>query len=443
MEQYFRKRVFKIGVTIIIAEILVLAIVGSFYVLSISDAIDGRIESQVQIPGQLMNAGILNFDAVEDSEQMSGLVGEEFIEGMIVGVDYNVYYSLNPDYLGQNAEDIPTLDSSLLDYQNPSDVLLYTNETLVSVSIIYGLDEVTPRFFVYIVVGTSAATSEKTQSAQLFLLSSSAIVSLTLVVFALSFNLIQKLEYDLAEGKRLAVLVEEQTTELSRSNEALEQFAYVISHDLQEPLRMVVSYLQLIEVRYKDQLDDDANEFIDFAVDGAKRMREMIRDLLQFSRAGRQSLSEEKVDCNDVVVEVLANLQVSIQESEAFIDTEHLPSIMANRGGVAMVFQNLISNAIKFRTEKPPKIVIKAVESVDVWQFSITDNGIGIPDQHQDKIFDVFQKLYPRKEYPGTGIGLSICKRVIESLGGSIGVESKLNEGSTFFFTIPKERIVK
>ncbi len=443
MEQYFRKRVLKIGAAIIIAEIIVLAIVGSFYVLSISDAVDTRVETQVRIPGQLMNAGYLNFDAVEDSAQMSELIGEELIEGMVIGVDYNVYHSLNPEYLGLSVGEIPTLDPSLLNVQNPSEVTHYTNETLVSVSIIYGLDEITPRFFVYVVIGTSEGTAEKNQAVQLFIMSSSVVIILTLTIFALSYNLIQRLEYDLAEGKRLAVVVEERTKELTRSNEALEQFAYVISHDLQEPLRMIVSYLQLIENRYKDKLDADGIEFIDYAVGGAKRVREMIIDLLHFSRAGKQSLSEEKINCNDLVVGVLANLNVSIQESGASLDTGELPTIMADRGGVTMLFQNLISNAIKFRSEDLPKIVIKAVEGVDMWEFSVSDNGIGIREEHHDRIFDVFQKLHTRNEYPGTGIGLSICKRVIEGLGGSIRVESKLNEGSTFFFKIPKERIIK
>ncbi len=443
MEQYFRKRVLKIGAAIIIAEIIVLAIVGSFYVLSISDAVDTRVETQVRIPGQLMNAGYLNFDAVEDSAQMSELIGEELIEGMVIGVDYNVYYSSKPEYLGLSVGEINTLDPSLLSVQNPSEVMLYTNETLVSVSIIYGLDEVTPRFFVYVVIGTSEGAAEKNQAAQLFIMSSSVVIILTLTIFALSYNLIQRLEYDLAEGKRLAVVVEERTKELTRSNEALEQFAYVISHDLQEPLRMIVSYLQLIEDRYKDKLDADGIEFIDYAVGGAKRVREMIIDLLHFSRAGKQSLSEEKIDCNDLVAGVLANLNVSIQESGAILDIGELPTIMADRGGVIMLFQNLIANAIKFRSEDPPKIVIKAVEGVDMWEFSVSDNGIGIREEHHERIFDVFQKLHPREKYPGTGIGLSVCKRVIEGLGGSIRVESKLNEGSTFFFTIPKERIIK
>ncbi len=312
MEQYFRKRVLKIGAAIVIAEIIVLAIVGSFYVLSISDAVDTRVETQVRIPGQLMNAGYLNFDAVEDSAQMSELIGEELIEGMVIGVDYNVYYSSKPEYLGLSVGEINTLDPSLLSVQNPSEVMLYTNETLVSVSIIYGLDEVTPRFFVYVVIGTSEGAAEKNQAAQLFIMSSSVVIILTLIIFALSYNLIQRLEYDLAEGKRLAVVVEERTNELTRSNEALEQFAYVISHDLQEPLRMIVSYLQLIENRYKDKLDADGIEFIDYAVGGAKRVREMIIDLLHFSRAGKQSLSEEKINCNDLVVGVLANLNVSM-----------------------------------------------------------------------------------------------------------------------------------
>jgi hypothetical protein len=232
--------------------------------------------------------------------------------------------------------------------------------------------------------------------------------------------------------------------ELARSNTELEQFAYVVSHDLQEPLRMVHSYLQLLERRCQEQLGKDANEFIDFAVDGAARMHALITDLLAYSRVGTQTKPFEPTDCVALLESVLADLKVAIEESGAVITSDDLPTVMADDTQLRRVFQNLIGNAIKFRGDHPPEIHI-SVEHKDRkifgetahWLFSVRDNGIGIEPHQFERIFLIFQRLYTREEYEGTGIGLAICRKIVERHEGHIWVESEPGQGSTFYFTVP------
>jgi light-regulated signal transduction histidine kinase (bacteriophytochrome) len=220
----------------------------------------------------------------------------------------------------------------------------------------------------------------------------------------------------------------------------LQQFAYVASHDLQEPLRMITSYLTLLENRYKDKLDDDADEFIEFAVDGAKRMKQLIKDLLQFSRVGTHGKSFQKTNCEAVLKKTLSNLEVAIIENQAEITYDSLPMIKADDSQLLQLFQNLISNAIKFRSEKPPKIHVGAISKNGEWVFSVNDNGIGIEEEYEKRIFVIFQRLHANNKYPGTGIGLALCRKIVERHGGHIWFKSKLGEGSTFYFTIPKNK---
>ncbi|MDX8521238.1 sensor histidine kinase [Mesorhizobium dulcispinae] len=226
-------------------------------------------------------------------------------------------------------------------------------------------------------------------------------------------------------------------SELARSNIELERFASVASHDLQEPLRMVASYTQLLGRRYKGRLDADADEFIHFAVDGAARMQALINDLLVYSRVSTQGSAFEAIDCNLVVERALANLKAARIESGAIIRKSELPKIDADRFQLIQLFQNLIGNAIKFRGERVPEIEIAARRDGGEWLFSIADNGIGIDAKYIEQLFTVFKRLHTRAEYPGTGIGLAICKKVVERHGGRIWVESEVNRGSTFFFTLP------
>lgn len=231
--------------------------------------------------------------------------------------------------------------------------------------------------------------------------------------------------------------LEKTVAELKRSNAELEQFAYVASHDLQEPLRMVASYTQLLAKRYKGKLDTDADEFIGYAVDGANRMQRLINDLLAYSRVTTQGHGFELVDCHDLLEEVLGNFRLAVVESRAVVTHDVELTVMADRGQLGQVFQNLIGNAIKFRGQEPSWVHISAKRKDAEWQFAIRDNGIGIDPQYADRIFVVFQRLHDREEYPGTGIGLAICKKIIERHGGRIWVESQLGKGATFYFTLP------
>jgi light-regulated signal transduction histidine kinase (bacteriophytochrome) len=267
-------------------------------------------------------------------------------------------------------------------------------------------------------------------------------------------QLLQQLANQIGIAISQAQLLEKETCysqELARSNSELEQFAYVASHDLQEPLRMVTSYLQLLEQRYKSKLDTNADQFIAYAVDGAHRMQTLINDLLNYSRVSTRGQPFVTVDCSAVLKQAIANLQVAIEESGAVITHDLLPEVIADATQLTQVFQNLISNAIKFRQNLPPKIHIgvlkrgvdadkeslNVIPSEDEYLFWVRDNGIGIESQYVERIFIIFQRLHGRAKYPGTGIGLAICKKIIERHGGIIWVESEPGQGSIFYFTIP------
>jgi signal transduction histidine kinase len=229
----------------------------------------------------------------------------------------------------------------------------------------------------------------------------------------------------------------EQAEELRRSNRELERFAYVASHDLQEPLRMVASYTQLLGRRYAGKLDSDADDFIAFAIDGVSRMRILIDDLLMYSRVSTTGRDFAPTDCDAVVDSALANLSVALNESAAIVTRDALPTIVADRSQLVQLFQNLIGNAIKFRGGNTPRICVGAERVTEGWQFSIRDNGIGIDPKYIEQLFVIFKRLHARSEYPGTGIGLAICKKIVERHRGKIWVNSKLGEGSTFSFIVP------
>ncbi|WP_345782550.1 ATP-binding protein [Halostagnicola sp. A-GB9-2] len=230
--------------------------------------------------------------------------------------------------------------------------------------------------------------------------------------------------------------LQELRAQLEESNERLEQFAYAASHDLQEPLRMITSYLNLLDRRYTDDLDDDAEEFIEFAVDGAERMKEMIDALLEYSRIETQGEPFEQVDLEEIVRDVQKNLEVQISETGATIDVDSLPEVIADERQLRQVFQNTVSNAIEYSEDEPPQVHISADRDGMKWIVSVRDEGIGIPRKNQADIFDVFQRLHTQEEHAGTGIGLAICQRIIERHGGDIWVESEPGEGATFFFTL-------
>ena len=231
--------------------------------------------------------------------------------------------------------------------------------------------------------------------------------------------------------------LEESIAELARSNADLQQFAYVASHDLKEPLRMVASYTQLLARRYKGKLDSDADEYIRYAVDGANRMQWLINDLLAYSRVTVQEKVFEEVDCNSVLEEVLSDLRVAVEESRAVVIRNPLPTVMADRVQLGQLFQNLIGNAIKFHGKEAPQVHVSAERRPGEWLFSVRDNGVGLDPEYAERIFVIFQRLHNREEYPGTGIGLAICKKIVERHGGRIWVVSQTGQGATFHFTLP------
>jgi PAS domain S-box-containing protein len=243
---------------------------------------------------------------------------------------------------------------------------------------------------------------------------------------------------DITDRKEFENKLEETIDNLHRSNQELEQFAYVASHDLQEPLRMVSSYSQLLARRYQDKLDQDANDFIGFAVDGAHRMQILINDLLSYSRITTRGRSLDKIDAGITLGHALNHLKLRIEEEHASVTHDALPAVLADEVQLTQVFQNLLGNAIKFRGEAAPRIHIAAEDAGDAWQLSVADNGIGIDPQYAERIFLVFQRLHRKEDYEGTGIGLALCKKIVERHGGQIWVESQPGQGATFKFTLPK-----
>jgi light-regulated signal transduction histidine kinase (bacteriophytochrome) len=231
--------------------------------------------------------------------------------------------------------------------------------------------------------------------------------------------------------------LEARARDLERSNAELEQFAYVASHDLQEPLRKVASFCQLLQRRYIGQLDARADQYIEFAVDGAKRMQALIDDLLAFSRVGRAERAPTLVSCAKALSQARVNLTNEIKKSGAVIESTDLPSVNAEFTLLISLFQNLISNAIKFRGEQPPMVRISAAGRDDDWLFSVADNGIGIEPEFADRIFVIFQRLHDRTQYAGTGIGLSMCRKIVEHYGGRIWLDTSYHEGAKFNFTLP------
>ena len=245
---------------------------------------------------------------------------------------------------------------------------------------------------------------------------------------------------DLTSSKAAEAALAAKTDELERSNDELQQFAYVVSHDLQEPLRMVSSYMGLLKNRYGDKLGDEADEFIEFAVDGTERMRHLIKDLLAYSRVGTRGKPFEPTPLEQILDEALSNLQVRIEETGATVKRGPMPTLGVDGSQIVRLFQNLIGNSLKYaKSDVPPEIDLSARKEDGAWVFSIRDNGIGIPEEQFERIFGVFQRLHGRGEYEGTGIGLAICKKIVERHGGRIWVESEAGVGSTFRFRLPEK----
>lgn len=250
-------------------------------------------------------------------------------------------------------------------------------------------------------------------------------------------NALQKLKASDEDLRSANQALAKHAENLVKTNAELERFAYVSSHDLREPLRMVTSYLRLLSRRYMATLEPEAQEFIGYAVEGADRMDQLVRDLLEYGRLGERSKKLAEVDCNEVFDECVRTLHEAIVEADAVITSDTLPIITADKTQIGQLFQNLIANAVKFRSKEMPRIHVSAAAKSGESVFSVADNGIGIEPQYLERVFVIFQRLHTRSEYPGTGIGLAICKKIVDGHGGKIWAESEPGKGSTFFFTLP------
>jgi light-regulated signal transduction histidine kinase (bacteriophytochrome) len=245
---------------------------------------------------------------------------------------------------------------------------------------------------------------------------------------------------DVTDRKRAEDALRRAAEQLDRSNKDLEQFAYVASHDLQEPLRIVTGFLQLLSDRYRGQLDEKADQFIDYAVDGAQRMSTLIHDLLTYSRVNTRGEELLPVDSQAAFDLALKNLHVAIEQSGAAVTHDPLPTVRADKSQLAQLFQNLVGNAIKYRAAgRPAQLHVSARREDSHWLFGVADNGIGFEQQYEDKLFLIFQRLHSRGKYPGTGIGLALCKRIVERHGGRIWARGEPDQGATFFFTLPMQ----
>ena len=249
-----------------------------------------------------------------------------------------------------------------------------------------------------------------------------------------------ELRREIAQRTQAEDALRDRTTELANSNAELEQFAYVASHDLQEPLRKITGFCQLLARRYQGRLDERADEYIGFVVDGTARMQQLINDLLTYSRVGRVDKDVALVDCNRIVERVRLDLAAAIEQSGADVTVAgQLPTVTGDPTRLVQLFENVVGNAVKFHGPGPPRVVISAERRRAEWRFAVSDNGIGIEPQYAERVFGVFQRLHTRAEYPGTGIGLAVCKKIVETQGGTIWFESEPGAGTTFYWTLPAE----
>jgi signal transduction histidine kinase len=474
--------IFRIGAVIVLAEIIVLAVVGVFYVNRFSDQVDQRIIARAQLPGSLMNAGLLNLDSVADGDTMQQLVGEEIVSAMVIGVNGNVFYSLDPQYLGLDVDEVPGVDSDLLDATDPELLTVRGDGTIVSVSPVFGIDPGAVRFFAYVEVGTSEAAAEKAEIARLFFFGSLAAVVITSVIVIVAFQrwLLPEIGAVLGVLRRIKAgdigarvsgpFPKDEVGELQRgvnsmaqerqrayedlqrsgealtaSNRDLEKFATAAAHDLTEPLRKVQIFGGRLESALGDDLEAEAQRFLDRMLFAVRRMMRQVDGILEYSQIDSASGAFEPTALSDVVAGVVDGFEQRLIESGGRVDIGSLPTVDAVAEQMRMLFTNLIANSLDFaRPDVAPVVSVSAtIESIKgraICRVVVADNGAGFDQQHADRLLAVFQRLAGPSESVGAGTGLAICRRIVERHRGTIEAHGVPEEGAQLEVRLPVHR---
>jgi len=471
---------FKTGIIIFNTLLIVLSIVGFTYIDQFSEQVDRRISTQVQIPGKLMQAGLLPYNSVEEKDTIRELVGEDVIRALVVGIGKKVYFSPNSEDLGQDVSNISGMNAAIFDLDTPSNEVIFDNDRVINISPIYDLNNENLRMFLYLEVDTGEAKAEKTSMIRLFVLGS----GITLIITAMTIYLTSRFIVARRITEVLTVMGEvesgnltarapggeskdeigvlhkgvnsmisqqevlvnnlegivlDRTSKLERSNEDLAQFAYIASHDLQAPLRKILAFSGRLKDKYEDALDSRGIEYLSRMQDAAERGQHLINDLLELSQVTTKGKSLVQIDLGQILKDVVSTIEIQIEETKGKIVIGDLPRISGDPVQIHQLFQNLVGNALKFsRPATSPNVEVTALE-IDKHQSQILikDNGIGFDQDQIDKIFQPFKRLHSQEEYEGNGIGLAICKKIVERHGGSITATSNPGEGATFIITLP------
>jgi signal transduction histidine kinase len=505
MKQFFSSLTFKIGIIIILIEIIVLMVIGYFYINWFNQQIDQRLQARVELPGKLVAKGLLGFGSIADEEIMTDLVGENLIEGMVVGADKTIFYSLNPDYAQHQITDVPDISLKWFDPNLQESFSAKTPDGWINVTPIRAFAREKSTFFVYIKAGTGQSEQQKETIAGLFILGSTFGVVITSIAIIYLFNsmilsriretlkvlgqvetgnltaridgsiladeigilqqgvnsmtarleeTVGKLERRVADLKQAKEALKTYADELERSNRELESYANVAAHDLQEPLRKVQAFGDRIKIRYGQALDERGRDYLERMQSAAARMQALIQDLLTFSRITTQASPFVLINLNDVIRGVLADLETRIEAAAGQVEVGNLPTIEADPVQMRQLLQNLIANALKFhRDGTPPFVKIEGdvlpaennsvngqKDRLELCRICVTDNGVGFDEKYLDRIFAVFQRLHGRNEYEGTGVGLAICRKIVERHNGKITARSKPGAGATFIITLPTKQ---
>jgi len=498
VKQSLKSLSFKVGIIIILVEVVTLSILGAFYINRFSQEVDERVNHSAQIPGILVNEGVLDLDAIADTEIMYQTVGEELLDGMVVGINGIIFYSLDKNLIGEDISQIDKIDPTLLDFNNAQVQSYFFKDRIISVSPIFASDKITPQFFVYIELDTREANTEKEINRNIFILGSVLAIFVTSLIIIIIFNrtitrrvkllttvLRQAEKGDLtvrsdytASGDEIDIiqqrtnamlkanqkfkeqrikaqkelkkysenledLVKERTFKLEMVNKELEAFSYSVSHDLRAPLRSIDGFSQALMEDYENKLDEQGKDCLNRIRSSTSRMGELIDDLLTLSRITQKQLDYEKVDLSKIVNEIVDDYKVQLPERDIeFKITSGLTST-ADKKLIRIVLENLLNNTIKFTKNNTNAIIEFENISVDGSKaFVIRDNGVGFDMAHKNKLFTPFQRLHSQLEFDGTGIGLAIVQKIINLHGGKIWAESQVGKGAVFYFTLKSKKEV-